>query len=183
MKFYAALTAIFIPIMAWSPPVRADDAKPGANDAPPAAFQSLIDCRTLQEDSARLACYDKQVFALATARENRDVVIVDREQIRKTRRSLFGLTLPQLDIFGGGKDAEQEEEAFVQIETTIAAASQRDGHWTITLEDGARWRQTDTRAMARDPARGMAIKIRRAAMGSFLANVGNQTAIRVMRIN
>ena len=173
MKFSVALTLICIPMITSASPVYADRANPAEGDAPPPAFQNLIDCRSTTDDAARLACYDKQVAALAAARENRDVVIVDREQIRKTRRSLFGLTLPKLDIFGSDKDSEREEEEFVQIETTIASASQRDGHWTITLEDGARWRQTDTRPLVREPARGVPIKIRRAAMGSFLANVGS----------
>jgi hypothetical protein len=155
-----------------------------ARESRPDLFKKLIDCRAITESAARLACFDERVAALDAAEAKQDVVVVDRGQIRKARRSLFGLTLPRLGIFGGGKEEEAEEEGFSQIDSTIQSARRnREGKWVLILEDGARWVQVDNRSLLPDPAAGQPIRIRRAALGSSLANVGKQTAIRMRREN
>lgn len=120
---------------------------------------------------------------MAAAADRQEVIVADRTQIRKARRSLFGLTLPSLDIFGGS-DAEQGEgEGFSEIESTIRQAYVQSYRWNVVLEDGARWVQVDTKPPSRDPRPGQKIRIRRAALGSFLANIDGQTAIRMRRQN
>lgn len=145
-------------------------------------FQKVIDCKTLQDSNARLACYDATVAALDSAESSREVVIVDQAEVRKARRGLFGLSLPDLGgLFGRGDAAEREE--FTQIETTIKSVSQAGyGKWAFVIEDGARWVQTDSESI-RTPKSGQPIKIRKAAMGGYFANVNNQPAIRVIRTN
>lgn len=149
------------------------------------AFRKLIDCRAIADQNARLACYDAQVSVLETATANNDVVVVDRSQIRKAKKTLFGLNLPSLSIFGGGGDAKAPAGDEVrEIESTVKSASQTGlDKWIIILEDGARWVQTESKPLARHPEAGMPIRIRRAAMGSFMANIDGQTAIRVRREN
>ena len=106
--------------------------------------------------------------------------MVDRDQLRTTRRTLFGLTLPNLSIFG---DDSQKEEGVSRIETTIRGASQTPYRkWLLTLQDGAQWEQIDGRELSITPRAGHSIKIRRGAVGSYLANVQNKTAIRVRRV-
>lgn len=155
--------------------------------APPVeVVQKLLDCRSITTADARLACFDNNVQSLGAAIDRSDIVVADRAQIRKARRSLFGLFLPSFNLFGNSSETDEREdrEAFAELSSTIASARLRDGrNWTIILEDGAKWVQTDSRGFVRDPAPGMPIRIRRAAMGSFLANVGNQTAVRVERVN
>jgi hypothetical protein len=112
-----------------------------------------------------------------------DLVIVDRGQIRKTRKSLFGLTLPSLGIFGNSEAERREAEAFTEIESTIKSARMTNYHWSVTLEDGARWVQIDSKTLARDPRPGQKIRIRKAALGSYLANINGQIAIRMRREN
>ncbi len=140
----------------------------------------VVDCRKLEDGQARLACYDREVAAMEVAEARKDVVVVDREQLRKTRRTLFGLTLPNLSVFGDDND---DQEGVQRIETTIKAVSQNPyGKWILTLEDGARWAQLDSIELPIDPRPGHPIKIRRAAMGSYLANIKDQNAIRVRRM-
>ncbi len=147
----------------------------------PEVLTRLGACRTVQGDSERLACYDQAVAALEQARSQNQLVVMDRQQIRRARRSIFGLTLPDLDIFGGGDEADEEVSV---LETTIRSVSRNGlGKWSFVLEDGARWIQLDSRELPRDPDPGDSIRIRRALMGSFLANVDGQTAIRVRRVN
>ncbi len=145
----------------------------------PQAVTRLLECRGIQPAEARLACYDRQVAAFEAAEASQELVVYDRERLRQTRRSLFGIALPNLSIFGGGDD----EDGVTQIESTIRALRQDPyGKYTFTLADGARWVQIDSREMRATPRVGQPIRIRRAMMGSYLANVNNQIAIRVRRV-
>ncbi|MBK6802961.1 hypothetical protein [Novosphingobium sp.] len=142
----------------------------------PPVFRAVIDCKALPDPQARLACYDKAVGALAAAAETRDVLVVDRATARSTKRSLFGLALPRIKLFGDNDDEEVE-----QIESTITTAyDAKDGMSVFVLADGARWKQTEGRFTY--PKAGQPIVIRRAALGSFFAKVNNQAAVRVIRL-
>lgn len=147
----------------------------------PDVFRKLVDCRAIPDAQQRLACYDANVAALGDAEKKNDVVVVDRAEVRKARKTLFGLTLPDLGLFGGGKGNKTEEVQ--EIESTLArAAPGPDGKYIFVLEDGARWQQIEPHSFSVDPRAGMKIRIRKAAMASFLANVGGQTAVRVARV-
>lgn len=145
----------------------------------PEALKRLAACRSIASESERLACYDREVAAVDAAEARKDLVVVDREQLKKTRRTLFGLALPNLSIFG---DDSPDQEGVTRIETSIKSLSQTpDGKWVFVLEDGAQWTQSDSRNLPIDPKAGQPIVIRKAAMGSYLANVNKQVAIRVRR--
>ena len=147
----------------------------------PEALSRVVQCRAIAAAEERLACYDREVAAMDAAAASGDLVAMDRQQVRRTRRSLFGMSLPNLGIFGD--DNEDEEEAS-RIESTVRSATQNSlGKWIIELEDGARWLQTDSRNLNFPPRPGQPIRIRRAALGSYLANVNNQVAIRMRRID
>lgn len=145
---------------------------------PPPAFKKLIDCRSIGDAAERLACYDREIAAVDTAVTQKELVVFDRSQVQRTQRTLFGLPLPNLNIFGDGSgDAPSE------ISSTIKRAWMHDrGKWAFELADGARWEQVDTTRLVFEPEAGQEVKIRRAAMGSYLANVDRQTAIRVRRV-
>lgn len=157
--------------------------------APPAVVQKLLDCRSVADATARLACFDASVAALASSVATREVLVADKEEVKKARRGLFGLALPTFNLFGADKDEVAEGEkkdergALTEIEATITAARpSRSAGWRFVLDDGSVWLQTDAIGFRRDPKPGMKIRIRRAAMGSYLANVDGQLAVRVKRI-
>lgn len=159
-------------------PALAQSAQP-PRPATPEAFSRAVQCRAIADPQERLACYDREVAAMAAAEAANEIRVVDRQQVRSTRRSLFGLTLPDLNIFGGDADDPMNE-----INGTIRTVTRLpDRKWAFTLEDGARWVQIDTRQLVSDPRAGHTVRIRRAAMGSFLANINRNTAIRVRRSN
>lgn len=175
-------------LIAMAAPVVAADPPPlPRSTPPPAVVQKLLQCRAITDATQRLACLDAGTAALAEAVEKRDVVVADREQVRKARRGLFGITLPSFNLFGGGKDADtdgDDQEELKQIEAGITAARPGPGNnWRFVLDDGSVWVQTDGRIFPRDPRPGMKIRIRRAAVGTFFANVDGQVAVRVRRIN
>jgi hypothetical protein len=161
-------------------PAAAADPVPRAR---PEVFDRLLACRSVSDASARLACYDEKVAAIDAAAGKDELVVVDRTQIRKARRSLFGLTLPNLGIFGDGGQDKREGEGFTEIESTISRAYYRDYRWNVILDDGARWVQIDGKTLVRDPKAGQKIRIRKAALSSFLANIDGQTAIKMRREN
>lgn len=149
-------------------------------DAPaaPGVFREVVDCRTIADDAARLACYDRTVAALSDARDRKELFVADKAEVRETKKGLFGLSLPQIKIFGDSAESEDVNE----ITTTVAAVTtDARGLYIITMADGARWKQVENRSM-REPRKGDAVRIRRAAMGSYLANIKNESAVRVQRL-
>ncbi len=160
-------------------PLQAGQASSSA-DAP-RAIRSLLECRAIADGAARLECFDREAAAFDVAVRERDVVVADREEVKAARRGVFGLTLPSISLFGRDDDEKVQVDA---IETKIVDARKGpDRNWRFTLEDGSRWVQTEARQMVRDPKPGMTIAIRKAAAGSFFANVEGQTAVRVRRVN
>jgi hypothetical protein len=147
---------------------------------PPADFARLIACRSIADGAQRLACYDREVGVVGSANARGDLVVMNREEVRKTRRSLFGLSLPDLSVFGGGNlpgDADT-------LETTIKFARQGpDGKWLFVLAEGGQWVQLDSRDFIVDPAPGQPVRIKQGALGSYMMNVNKQTGVKVHRIN
>lgn len=142
----------------------------------PAVFQAVLDCKGQTDPAARLACYDKAVGAMDAAASTNDLVVTDRATVREAKKGLFGLAVPSLKLFGDSKDEEVTE-----IQGTITEVrAAKDGLPIFTLGDGARWKQTDGRNTF--PKSGSTIRIRKAALGSYMANVDGQAAVRVTRL-
>lgn len=146
----------------------------------PEVIEKLFDCRSIADANERLACFDREVDIVFTARESNEIVITDREQIKETRRGLFGFNLPKIGLFGGGDDDDEVNEVMA---TVAEARQQRNGRYLIVLSDGARWIQTDSTAVLRDIDSGETIVIKTAAFGSYLAKVGSRRAFRVKRVD
>lgn len=170
---YAAPIAILS--LALCAPVTAKD----KDEAPrtPQTAQAVLDCKALTDSAARLACYDRTVEVLAVGIKDRQIVIADRETVREARRGLFGLSLPNLRLFGGANDAEEVKE----ITTTITGVrSASDGMPIFILADESRWKQTEGRNIFAKA--GQAIRVRKTSVGGYMANVNGQTAVRVVRL-
>ena len=91
--------------------------------------------------------------------------------------------MPRTLILEPTRELAAQVEALTEIEATITAARpSRTAGWRFVLDDGSTWLQTDAIGFRRDPKPGMKIRIRRAAMGSYLANVEGQLAVRVKRV-
>ncbi len=149
----------------------------------PEIFTQLLDCRALTDNVARLACFDRQVAALDTAAKDDEVVILDKQEIKKTRRSLFGFNLPRLPFLGSSDaDAKTAKPEDARIESTLASVRpQANRLWLLTLEDGAQWQTTEP-IPYEIPVAGMKVAIRKAAMGSFLGNINGWRAVRMKRV-
>lgn len=148
-----------------------------------AVIEDLAACRGIADGPARLACFDQKVSKLLDAEDKRDVVVVDREQVRETRRSLFGLALPRLAIFGRSEKEEKAEE-IDHIETTLVKAYPDPmGRYIFLLTEGGRWHQIDSYEMGRDPKPGDKVVVSRAALGAFRLSVAGKNGVKVRREN
>ena len=145
--------------------------------APPAIYQAVIDCRTIGDAAQRLACFDRTVGEMATATTAKDLVILDREAMRETRKGLFGFSLPKLKIF-----ASSDEEQVDSVSSTIVrVGTNSKGRYLLVVENAGRWEQIDNEYINR-PRPGQQVTIRRATMGGFMAKVEEGRGFRVRRL-
>ncbi|HET9354679.1 MAG TPA: hypothetical protein VFO42_00790 [Sphingomicrobium sp.] len=171
------IAAGFAALLTAQAPATAQD-KSIANAPAPKIFTDVLQCRAITDSAQRLACFDRTVGSLAQAQQRKDVFVADKEAIREARRGLFGFSLPKVRIFGDDDMAEEVKS----IETTIKAVSQGQKGYIFTLQDGARWAQTDGAYMDR-PKPGSKIRIRRAALGSYMGTIEGRVGFRIERLS
>jgi len=168
-------------------------------DASP--LQPLFECRSISDDTARLACLDAAVEALHGETESGDLVAVDREQIEAAEESTFGLSIPNFTIpglglrGGGGRNEELvEADATAQSQDRVVRRNDdgnierieglavtevtinRADHVVVTLANGQVWRQTDSTHVQgiRSGARpGLTANIRSGMLGSYFMRLNN----------
>ena len=160
------------------------DAQEKDGGAPTKAAQivdELSACRAIAADAARLACFDRTAAALVTARADKQLVVIDREDVKKTKRSLFGFSLPKINLFGGGKDDNDEPELKEINATVQGVRGIANGLWVVTLEDGSQWQFTET--MTFPPKAGDPIIIKRGALGSYFGSVKGRLGVKIKRLN
>ena len=143
----------------------------------PLQFSAVLDCRAIKADEERLACYDRTVAALDSARAAKEIFVADKAQIQETKRGLFGYAMPKVPVLGD-EDSEQINEITARVS---ASRNDANGRFILQLDNGSRWRQIETVDM-RTPRTGDSIVIKRAALGSYMAKINNQRAFRVQRL-
>ena len=145
-----------------------------------AYIANLRACQAITDPTLRLTCYDQAVGEVVTASDEGDVRIVDREDVKKTRRNLFGFSLPDLGIFGG--DDDEEEELFESTITSVSLSGRNT--LIITIEDGnAVWRVSSaSRNTIRTTRVGDTIVFKKAALGSYFLRINGRTGVKGRRI-
>lgn len=142
--------------------------------------EKLVACRALTDDAARLACFDREVAAFDTAVRDKKVAVIDREDMRKTRRGLFGISLPRIKLFG---DADDDEPEIKEIVGIIKSKSQGEGGRIVfTLEDGAVWAQTDDYPVFYAVKPGQKVTIKKASFTSYFADFEKAPTVRAKRL-
>ena len=143
-------------------------------------IEALSRCRAQSDDAARLRCYDAAAGALTAAAAQGELVVVDQQDLKKVRKSLFGFSVPKLPFFGGDRSADETED---EITATIASVGPAGGgKWRVKLEDGALWETTEASAFIRDPKVGNTVLIKRGALGSYMMRIAGQLALRAKRV-
>ena len=172
-----ALPGIILAAAIIGAPLHAQDAA----GAQPDYLASLKVCQQLSADSDRLACFDRAVATMVTAAEGGKVRLVDQEDVRKTRRRLFGFSLPDIGLFGdkGGEDVELEV-----LESTITSVryTQSDAFTFRIEEGGATWQVTNAPARLRQVKPGDRVEFKKAALGSYFVRINGQIGVKGRRI-
>ena len=144
---------------------------------------ALQQCRTLADPALRLGCYDKAVDALAAAQASNEVVIVERQDVRKARKGLFGFTLPKIGFLTGRPDNAEDRADEAELATTITASrSIGYGKWRFTVEGGATWETVESGISFDDPAPGKKVVLQRGSLGAYYAKVGKGRRVQAKRI-
>ena len=145
---------------------------------------SLAKCRAIATPDARLACFDDAAARIDAAVKAKDVTIVDRQDVQKARRSLFGFSLPRIPLFGvGGRPDDRRAEAeFTELNTTVAGVrSLPNGRLELRLaEEEAVWQTTDP--LTFPPKIGTPVRIRRGALGNYFIALKGERSIRGIRV-
>lgn len=160
-------------------------AQPGPGSA---VLEPFARCRALPAAEARAQCFDDAARALEAAVAAKDITIVTRQDVRNTRRSLFGFTLPRVGLFSSGDDRDETggsgagQEDFKEIETTITSVrSVANGRVELRIAEGeALWVTTDP--MPFPPKPGRKVRIRKGAMGNYFIAVEGERSVRGMRL-
>ncbi len=153
---------------------------------PPTAkpVAALQQCRTLTDPTARLACYDKAVDALTASTASGETVVVERDQVRKARKGLFGFTLPKIGFLTGRDDNAEDQADASRLETTIVSSRElRYGKWQFVVEGGATWETVEASVAFDDPVPGAKVLIEKGSLGSYFAKVGKGRRVQAKRVN
>ena len=151
----------------------------GANNP---LVKALEACRQIPDAAQRVACYDAASSALVNATTTGQVRVVDQNEVRRARRSLFGFSLPRLPWFSGD-DSQNEPDQ--RLDSTIKSAwlLTNVGRYRIVLADNAVWETTESKVNWIAPRPGQKITILKGLMGNYFIKVDGQVGVRGRRIS
>jgi hypothetical protein len=155
----------------------------GAKEQPaPSPLVSAIDrCRQMTDATQRLACYDSAAAALVKATTAGEVSVVDRSEVRRVRRSLFGFSMPRLPFFSGDTTADETQNRLESTITSVQALN--NGYFRIVIADNkAVWETTDSNISFDPPRPGQKITILRGPLGSYFLRINGQVGVRGKRV-
>jgi len=175
---FAAWFLVIAAIIAGAGPAAAKD----KNKPAPSPLVAAIDrCRQVSDSTQRLACYDAAANALVQAANSGAVAVVDQNEIRKARHSLFGFTLPKIPFFSGDETADEVQK---QLDSTITSVrSLANGYYRIVIADNnAEWETQDSSISFDPPRAGQKISIVRGPLGSYFLRINGQVGVRGRRV-
>lgn len=143
-------------------------------------LQVLKTCQEEAAEAARLACFDSAVSRMIEANEQGDLQVVDRADVRETRRKFFGLAIPDLGIFK--KRDENDKEELEVLQSTITTVNRTREGWVLETAEGALWQLDETPRRLLDPKPGQPVEFRKAALSSYFIRVNNQLGVKGRRI-
>lgn len=131
-------------------------------------------CALVRDRNERLDCYDAAFGKPAGEADARL-----EPAAPATAEANFGLTLEQIDRRAPGGGVAKSDRITSAV---VALKRDRDGRFTVTLESGQVWVQSEIQSGA-TLAIGDPVAIRRAAMGSYLLVTPRGVATRVRRLD
>ena len=148
----------------------------------PSPLVSAIDrCRQMTDPTQRLACYDAAAGALVQATNSGAVAVVDENEVKKVRHSLFGFSLPKIPFFSGDTTANEAQDKIDSTITKVTALN--NGYYQLVIADNnAVWVTTDDSVSFYPPKPGQKIEIIRGALGNYFLRINGQVGVRGKRV-
>lgn len=142
---------------------------------------ALQACQAITDAGQRLACYDREAGALLAATSKGDVAVVDKSEVRKARKSLFGFGMPKIPFFSGDDTADVASET---LESTVKSANGIGyGKFRMVIAEGnAVWETTESYGTMREPRAGDKIVIKRGPLGSYMIRIGSNRGVKGRRV-
>lgn len=185
----AALGVAFLAGMGAIAPsaLAAQDAPAAARSAPtPDFLDELRRCQLLGDDSERLACFDAKVAAIVAANDAGEVRVIDREDVVQTRRSLFGLNVPEVGVLEKTEQEREQEKREGKdglFETTITGVRyQSSTRAQITTAEGAVWEMSNIPSRLRRIESGAVAVFKPASLGYYFIRIDGQLGVKGRRI-
>lgn len=153
-----------------------------------ASTDAVYACASLNDDMARLACYDDAVGRLKAAEEAGEVTTVSKAEVEEVQREAFGFSLPSLPKLAMprfGSDGDKEDDGTINSVTTGVASikTSKINGLTVTLDNGQVWQQTDTRRVSYSKRKGVEeAEVKKGSFGSFMMKLDGGPAFRVKRL-
>jgi hypothetical protein len=144
---------------------------------PSKALDDLARCVEIAADAERLACYDRTAKAVVTGQRARDFVVLDRVEVQRAKRSLFGFSLPSIKLFGGGDDEQALKTLTAVMRSSVSLPG---GLIRFELDDNSVWETTEQVMLP--PRRGDTVTIKAGALGSYVATAPGRRSPRVRRL-
>jgi hypothetical protein len=143
-----------------------------------ALLDGIVTCRGEKDDAERLKCFDRAARALADARADDGLAVLSRDEVREKRRSLFGLALPDINLFGKTDDKIPRIDTLESTVTRVTASGRNKV--TVYLADNSIWRTVELAKV--NPKSGDTVRIKRGAIGSYLGSFGGARSISILRV-
>lgn len=147
----------------------------------PATITEVVNCRAQTDDAARLRCFDAAAAALAAASSSGTLVVIDKNEVKRARRGLFGLSLPDVP-FLNDDDMDEEDKVKELVTTLRSARGMGYALWVLDLNPGGTWQTIEAQLDVPLPRSGAAVVIRRGPLGNYLMTVDGRRGIRVKRL-
>lgn len=170
--------ALFVFLVAANTPIAAQ-ANSAQGRQPPAAFADVLACRAISVETERLTCFDRSIAALEEARQRRQLAVIDTEEVREARRSVFGLPLPRLRILEGDGGDIEAPEAFTG--TIRSVQKVRGDRWVVQIDEAV-WQTTESGYFQVPPRVGQQATVTKGVLGSFRLSIEGRTGLKATRI-
>lgn len=156
----------------------------------PDVLTKLYSCKSITDSTARLKCYDQNIGFVETAQETGNLIAIDKAGARKIQKESFGFnipSIPKLGFFGNKKTKGEKssgDDGFQTVTLEIMSAKKlANGRYQFKLKNDQIWVQTEvSRVPIISKKRTNMIRIKKAALGSFIAQINGSGGIRVKRI-
>ena len=146
---------------------------PAAMAGPAATSPNPYDrCSEMADADQRLACFD----AVQKARGRAPAP----QAVQRKHRKKFGLQAPRFSPKPSARGRSRASQDEVAVELAKVGRAHDGMIWFVTT-DGAIWRQTEPTTVAIAPSPGDHLKIRRAAVGSYLCDMSRWQSVRCER--